>query len=132
MPTYPSDFYRGTGKITAAHSAISATATSNEIDVTGYNSILLECVVTNITTGNWVAEVLGALTSEASAGSIHRFTEAAAGAMHKLITPSSGTGFMNADGTYTFLFEDLPNFIKIKATRTTDGTITCRVQPIRT
>ena len=126
MPTYQSDYVRGRGAVTTAHSAITATTTSTAIDLTGYTGALVECAVTAITSGNWVCELTGNLTNVGTFGSIFQFDGATSQATNKPLTAA-----LNANGVYVYYFTGLPAFVKVVATRTTDGTLTCRVQPIR-
>lgn len=110
------------GSVTAAHSTITATTTSGEIDCRGFNSILVECAVSAITTGNWVVDVQGTLETGGTVGDCYDLNVATA---TKLTT-----GSINANGNSVYLFRGIPDFVKIKATRTTDGTLTCKVQPL--
>lgn len=108
------------GSVTTAHDAIESTATSSEIDCRGYNAISVECAVSAITSGNWLIEVLGCAVTGGTFGNCYA-------------PKSDGTFFqqktlvLDADGNYTFYFTGIPNYVKIKATRTTDGTLTCKV-----
>lgn len=111
------------GSVTTAHSAITATATSAEIDCRGHNAISVECAVSAITAGKWVASILGCAISGGTFGNCYA-------------PKSDGTFFqqktleLDVNGNYTFLFVGVPNYIKIQATRTTDGTLTCKVTPL--
>ncbi|MCL6582717.1 MAG: hypothetical protein K6U11_03690 [bacterium] len=111
------------GGVTVAHNAITATATSDEIDCRGYNAISVECEVSNITSGNWVVEILGSAISGGTFGNCYQPKDDGDFAQQK--TPT-----LDANGNKTFYFRGVPNFVKIRATRTTDGTLTCRVTPM--
>lgn len=115
------------GAVTTAHNAISASADSSEINCTGFNALLVQCSVSDITSGNWVVEVKGCLETGGSVGSIIYPQDNASPALTmKHISPA-----MDANGVYVMVFKGIPNFVKIAATRTTDGTLTCKVQPIK-
>lgn len=114
------------GAVTAAHSAITATATSNEIDCRGFNSLLVECAVSAITSGNWVVEVQGSMESGGTLGLFTNLADAAPAGIVNLFKSAS----MNANGNYVLLFKGITDYVKIVATRTTDGTLTCKVQPM--
>lgn len=110
------------GTVTTAHNAIVVTTTSTEINCTGYNSLLVECAVSAITSGNWVVDVQGAMVTGGTVGDCYDLNVA---------TPTKlTTGTISADGNRIFLFRGIPDFVKILATRTTDGTLTCKVQPM--
>ncbi len=113
----------GKGAVTIAHNAITATATSTEIDCRGFNTISVECAVSAITSGNWVAELLGCAVTGGTFGNCYTPKDDGTFAQQK--TPT-----LNANGNTTYYFRGIPNYIKIKATRTTDGTLTCTVTPM--
>lgn len=115
----------GKGDVTTAHAAITATATSAEIDCRGYNSLLVECAVSDITSGNWVVEVQGSAASGGTLGLYTNLADAAPAGIVNLYKSAS----MNADGNYILIFKGILDYNKIVATRTTDGTLTCKVQP---
>jgi len=112
------------------------TATSTESDVTVYlvtsygveidcrvfRNISVECAVSAISAGNWVIEVLGSSVTGGTLSSCYRLNSL--DDWEPMITPE-----LDADGNYTFLFEAVPNYVKIKATRTTDGILDCVVTP---
>ena len=107
------------GNVTTAHNAIVATATSAEIDCRGFNSISVECAVSAIILGNWQIEVHGCAITGGTFG--RQFDENA--------REAKVTG-LNTNENVTFVFKGIPNYVKIVATRTTDGTLTCKVTPI--
>jgi hypothetical protein len=109
--------------VVVAHNAITATATSAEIDCRGYNTISVECAVSAITDGNWLIEVLGSALSGGTFGNC--FAPKDDGTFIQQKTPT-----LNANGNTTYYFRGIPNYVKIAATRTTDGTLTCRVTPM--
>jgi len=106
------------GGIVVTHNAITATATGDEIDCRGFNGIIVECAVSAITSGNWVVEVLGCAVS---GGIFGRSYDSGGG---EIKTPE-----LNVNETVNFAFVDISNYVKIKATRTTDGTLTCKITP---
>lgn len=118
------------GQVTTVHSAITATATSAEVDCTGFNGLLVHCVLSSITSGNWTVEVLNSPSAGGAFASMYDLTQNNSGAPVKMISPSSGVGFMNGNFNYCFSFRGVLDFVKIVATRTTDGTLTCKVQPV--
>ncbi len=107
------------GGVVVAHSAITATATSSEIDCRGFNSISVECAVSAITSGNWVVEILG---DAISGGTFGRVFDSGFGEMK--------TDALSTNEQVTYTFVGIPNYVKIKATRTTNGTLTCKVTPM--
>ncbi|MEW5804071.1 MAG: hypothetical protein AB1847_18405 [bacterium] len=110
------------GEVVIAHNAITATATSAEIDCRGFNAVSIECAVSAISSGNWLVEILGCAISGGAFGNCY---ELQAGTWEIMQTPT-----LDADGNYTFLVRGIPNYIKIRATRTTDGTLTCTATPM--
>lgn len=113
------------GAVVVAHNAIVATTTSAEIDCRGFNTISVECAVSTITSGNWLVEILGSALSGGTFGNCYAPKDDGTFVQQK--TPT-----LNADGTTTYYFGSIPDYIKILATRTTDGTLTCRVTPMNT
>ena len=111
------------GGITVAHNAITATATSLEIDCRGFNTISVECAVSAITSGNWLVEILGCAVSGGTFGECYSPKDDGTFAQQK-------TPVLNANGTTTYYFRGIPNYVKVKGTRTTDGTLTCTVTPM--
>jgi hypothetical protein len=111
------------GGVVVAHNAITATATSVEIDCRGFNAISVECAVSAITSGNWLVEILGCAMSGGTFGNC--FAPRDDGTFIQQKTP-----VLNSNGDTTYYFRGIPNYMKIKATRTTDGTLTCIVTPM--
>jgi hypothetical protein len=111
------------GGITVAHNAIVATATSVEIDCRGFNTISVEMACSAFSSGNWNAAIHGCAVSGGTFGAC--FLPQDAGT-HIAMT----TGALSTNGNYTFYFKGIPNYVKIVATRTTDGTLTCTVTPM--
>jgi len=110
------------GAVFTAHSAIIATATSVAIDCRGFNMISVECAVSAITSGNWLIEILGCAISDGTFGECYKIRDD--GLELQLKTPA-----INANSNKVYYFPAIANYIKIKATRTTDGTLTCKVTP---
>ena len=107
------------GGVTTAHDAITATATSAEMDWRGFNAVSVECIVSDITSGNWAIEVLGCAISGGTFGRQWDSNSREA----KVID-------LDTNETMTFVFRDIANYGQIRATRTTDGTLTCKVTPM--
>lgn len=106
-----------TGGIVTAHSAAAATATSDEIDCTGFNSIVILTDLSATGTPNWTITVTGSLASGGTFAAV------------KLVTTAISTGALTADSVN--VFQGIPNFIKIVATENSGtGTATITVQPI--
>lgn len=114
------------GAVTTAVDAKSATTTSTEIDCRGYNSLLVECAVSAITAGNWVVEVQGCTVSGGTVGLYTNLADAAPAGIVNVFKSAA----MNANGNYILIFKGILDYNKVVATRTTDGTITVKVQPI--
>lgn len=107
------------GDVTTAIDAKAATTTSNEIDCRGFNSIIVESIVSG--TGNWALDVMGCAVTGGTFGDC--YSQQDAGTFTKM------TVTQNADGTRNCIFKGIPNYVKIEATRTA-GTITVKVTPI--
>ena len=107
------------GAVTTTHSAITATATSEEVDCSGYNSALVEVAIS--VASNWTFKVQGSLTSGGNFVDCYE---------------QSNTGVMVAMSYQTntsriFLFKGIPDYIKVVATEDVDGaTVTVKVQPL--
>ncbi|MEW6382153.1 MAG: hypothetical protein AB1611_21465 [bacterium] len=108
------------GGVVVAHNSITATATSSEIDCRRFNTVSVECSITNVSSGNWLVEILGDAMSGGTFGLCYAPRDD--GTFTQMKTP-----VLTANGNYTYYFRGIPNYIKIKATRTTDGTLTCKV-----
>ena len=100
-------------------SGVTATTSSSEVDCSGYNRAALECAVSEITSGNWTVEVKGCFVTSGTVGSIYALRGSGWEAQ---ITPE-----LDANGVYIFIIENLPPFVKITGTRTTDGTLTAKL-----
>lgn len=111
------------GGITVAHSAITATTTSAEIDCRGFNAISVEMACSAFTDGNWVAAIHGCAVSGGTFGACYSPKDD--GTFVAQATPA-----ISANGNTTYYFRGIPNYVKIVATRTTDGTLTCTVTPL--
>jgi hypothetical protein len=111
------------GGVTTAHNAITATATSVEIDTTGYNWVSVECAVSAIASGNWAIELTGCAVAGGTYGTLYKLKDDGTQVAYPSVT-------LNANGTAILqYFIGGVNYIKVKATRTTDGTLTCKVTP---
>lgn len=105
------------GAVTTAHSAITATATSTEIDCTGYNTISVECTISGMGTGStWQIDVIGCAVSGGTFLVVYDDA-------HTLMQVSE----MGTSQTHTF--RGVPNYTEITATLSGTGTITIKVTP---
>jgi hypothetical protein len=105
------------GAVTTAHNAITATATSAEINCSGFNSLLVHWV-SSATDKTWVLSITGATGSGLTF--VPLLNTADGTAMSSITTDISGY----------FVISNIPDYVKITATETDDGaTVTCKVQP---
>jgi hypothetical protein len=105
------------GPITTAHNAITATATSAEIDCRGYNSLLVH-FVSDASDKTWTISVLGAMGSGLTF--VPLLDKATGLAASEITTDISGY----------FTISNIPDYVKIVATKVDDGaTVSCTVQP---
>lgn len=105
------------GSVTTVHGAITATATSNEVDCRGYNSLLVHWI-SSATDKTWTISITGAMTSGATF--VPLLDKTTGLAVSEVTTDISGY----------FIISNVPDFVKIVATETDDGaTVTCKVQP---
>lgn len=107
------------GAVVTAHNAITATATSAEIDCRGYNAIIIEAAI-SVAASNWTFKLQGCMTSGGTFIDLYEL---------------ANTGVM-ADMSYQtnaskmFVFKGIPDYIKIVATEDVDGaTVTVKAQP---
>jgi len=111
------------GGITVAHNAIVATATSAEIDCRGFNTISVEMAASALSSGNWVGAIHGCAVSGGTFGPCYSPKDDGTNVAQAIAA-------ISANGNTTYYFRGIPNFVKIVATRTTDGTLTCTVTPM--
>lgn len=105
------------GAVTTAHSAITATATSAEIDCRGFNSLLVHWV-SNQTDKTWTISITGATISGLTFVPLLDKTTGLAAS--EITTDISGF----------FVISNIPDFLKVVCTEVDDGaTVTCKVQP---
>lgn len=105
------------GAVTVAHSAITETATSAEIDCRGYNSLLVH-FVSDASDKTWTISVLGAMGSGLTL--VPLLDKATGLAASEITTDISGY----------FTISNIPDYVKIVATKSDDGaTVTVKVQP---
>ena len=105
------------GAITTAHSAITETATSAEIDCRGYNSLLVH-FVSDASDKTWTISVEGAMGSGLTF--VPLLDKATGLAASEITTDISGY----------FTISNIPDYVKIVATEVDDGaTVTVKVQP---
>jgi hypothetical protein len=104
------------GLITKTHNAIEATATGEEIDVSGFNAILVETKIVGV--GTWKIDIQGRLDGAGTYADLYDNND------NQLTTG-------NLTASRIKLFAAVPNLIKVVATEVADGaTCTVRVQPI--
>ena len=104
------------GNAETVHDAITATATSDEIDVTGFNALLVSVLITG--TGVWTVDIQGRLDTGGTAMDIYDNND------NQLTTGSISESRLK-------LFYPVPDLVKVVATEDTDGAAcTVRVQPI--
>lgn len=107
------------GSRTVAHNAITATATSNEVDCRGFNSVLLDVDLS--AANNWTFKIQGCTVS---------------GGTFKDCYEQANTGTMTlmsyqTNASKIFVFKGVPDYIKVVATEDADGaTCTVAVQPL--
>ncbi|MDD4775156.1 MAG: hypothetical protein PHG75_01495 [Syntrophomonas sp.] len=110
---------QGKGGVTTAHSAITDTATSAEIDCRGYNAIMLEIVQSAAEA--WTYTVQGCMASGGTFVDIYEMANTGALA---LMTVASNT--LNR----ILVFKGIPDYVKIVATEVAGtATVTVKVQP---
>lgn len=109
----------GKGSVTTAHNAITATATSAEINCVGYNAVLVYVTISD--TYNWTFKVQGCPTT---GGTFVDWYELAN-------TGSMAAMSYQCNASRGFIFKGLPDYIKIVATEDQDGaTVTVKAQPL--
>jgi hypothetical protein len=107
------------GGFITAHSAIVATTTSNEINCSGYNSILVEVSISGAV-ANWTFKVQGSFLS---GGTFIDCYELANTGVMTLMS-------YQTDSSKIFVFRGIPDYIKIVAIEDVNGaTATVKVQP---
>ncbi len=111
------------GGITVAHNAITATATSAEIDCRGFNTISVEMACSAFSSGNWAAAIHGCAITGGTFGACYSPKDDGTFVAQAIAAIST-------NGNTTYYFRGVPNYVKIVATRTTDGTLTCTVTPM--
>ncbi len=108
------------GGIITAHNAITATATSNEIDCRGYNAVLIEVAI-SVAAKNWTFKVQGCMVSGGTF--VDCYEQANTGVMTLMS--------YQCNASRMFLFRGIPDYIKLVATEDEDGaTVTVKAQPL--
>jgi hypothetical protein len=111
---------RSKGSVTTAHSAITATTTSTEIDCRGFNAVLVEVAI-SVQVKLWTTKIQGCLSS---GGTFIDWYEMANTGTMTLMS-------YQTNASKGFVFKGIPDYIKIVATEDEDtATYTCRVQPL--
>jgi hypothetical protein len=115
------------GAVTIAHSAITATATSNEIDCRGFNGVSVEAAISGLGEGaKWKLEVLGCVVSGGTFGPTIIIDPSAS-----LTLEVADLGSDYASEPHRFIFKGVDNYVKIRATLSVAaGTITVKCTPI--
>jgi hypothetical protein len=112
------------GGLVTAHSAITATATSSEVDCRGFNSVRIEREITATSASGWIATITGSEVSGGTFGAISKdvgITQTAVPALASITAIGKTTYILTGCNT---------NFIKITETLGGGtGTITTKVVP---
>jgi hypothetical protein len=112
----------GAGTTTALN-AVTSTTTSSEIDIRGYKHIQLTLVGAAFSEGNFAVSFLGDSITGGTFGDIYR--QLADGTYVKVADIT-----ISANVTVTYVLPYIGcKYLKIKGTRTTDGTLTAYVTP---
>lgn len=107
------------GARVVAHNAITATATSNELDCRGFNAVILD--VSLSATQNWTFKIQGSTLSGGTFKDCYELANTGSMALMSYQTNASKV----------FVFKGIPDYIKIVATEDQDGaTCTVAVQPL--
>jgi hypothetical protein len=110
------------GTITALN-GITATTTSDEIDLRGYKHIQLTLVGSAFTSGNFAVAFKGDSLTGGDFGDIYQQKDDKTYAKVGDIT-------VNANGTATYIIQNIGcKYLKLVATRTTDGTLSAYITP---
>jgi hypothetical protein len=106
----------GKGPVSAVHNAIDVTTTSSEIDLTGFNAVLVSVLITG--SGTWKIDLQGRFNTDGTVTDIYDNND------NQLTTGNLSANRMK-------LFVAIPDLIKIVATEIS-GTATCtvRLQPL--
>ena len=108
------------GAVTTSHSAITATATSAELDCRGYNAILLEVAI-SVAVKLWTFKVQGCVVSGGTFVDCYELANTGAMTLMSYQTNESKI----------FIFKGIPDYVKIVATEDEDGaTVTVKTQPL--
>lgn len=102
------------GGIVTAHSAITATATSTEIDCRGFNSVIIEVETTNVSSSDktWTPTITGSCVSGGTFGQIFKDIS---GTQTALTLPTIAFGAGNVKQIYV-IQGGIPSFLKITET----------------
>lgn len=111
------------GTVTVFNPPITATTTSQPVDLGNHKHVSFEVVVSAITVGDWVVELLGCNLAAGAFGPIHKLKDD--GSFIALKTPE-----ISENGTYIFEFMNIGvRYLKLRAICTNNGTITVRTTP---
>ena len=120
MPDFTDVYKMSKGSPTTAHSAIVATATSDIIDCSGRNALLIY-FTSSLTDKNWTIKVQGCETRNGTYSDCYELAN----------TGSMAAMSYQLNSSRIFLFKGIPDWIKIVATEDADGaTVTVKVQPL--
>jgi hypothetical protein len=107
------------GAVVTAHNAITATATSAEIDCRGFNAVLVKADIS--AAHNWTFKLQGCMASGATC--VDWYEQANTGAMAAMS--------YQTNASRGWIWKGIPDFIKIDATEDEDGaTVTVKAQPL--
>jgi hypothetical protein len=108
------------GAVTTAHSAITATALSAEVDCRGYNALLVEVAISG-GANNWTFSLQGCMASGGTFVPLYELAN----------TGSMAAMSYQCDSSRMFLFKGIPDFVKLNANEDVNGsTVTVKVQPL--
>lgn len=107
------------GNVTKAHDTIDATATSKPIDCRGYNSIMVQAILS--ATQNWTFKLQGSMNEQGTYTDLYE--QANSGSMVAMSYQTNASKM--------FLFKGIPDWVKVVATEDVTGaTATVYVQPL--
>lgn len=111
-------YQKSKGSVVTALKDKAATSTSEKIDCTGYNSVLVQVILN--ATKNWTIKIQGSLTENGTYADCYELANTGEMALMSHQTNASSV----------FCFKGIPDWIKVVATEDEDGAkITVHVQP---
>lgn len=119
MPGLTDIYQMSKGNVITALSTKTATSTSDKIDCTGYNAILVQAIIS--VAQNWTFKVQGSMTKNGTYTDCYELAN----------TGSMAAMSYQTNASKMFLFKGIPDWIKIVATEDVDGaTVSVYVQPL--